>query len=104
MTKAELVAKIAEEAQISQAQANKALGSFISAVCHEVKDSGSISIAGLGSFSISKRAARTGINPRTREPIKIPASNSVKFKCAKALKEAINPPHGHGGSGHGHKK
>jgi DNA-binding protein HU-beta len=90
MTKAELVAKIAEDAQISQAQANKALASFISTVCKEIKDSGSISIAGLGSFNISKRAARTGINPRTRESIQIPASNSVRFKCAKALKELIN--------------
>ncbi|MDR2349506.1 MAG: HU family DNA-binding protein [Deltaproteobacteria bacterium] len=90
MTKAELVAKIAEEASISQAQANKALHSFVQNVCREVKTNGGISVAGLGSFSISKRAARTGINPRTREPIKIAACNSVRFKCAKALKDLVN--------------
>jgi DNA-binding protein HU-beta len=90
MTKAELVARIAEEAQISHAQASKALQSLIGAIHEEIKDPGSINIAGLGSFSISKRSARSGINPRTREPIHIPASNSVKFKCAKALKDHIN--------------
>jgi DNA-binding protein HU-beta len=90
MTKAELVARIAEEAQISQVQASKALQSFINTIYDEIKGPGSINIAGLGSFTISKRAARSGINPRTREPIKIPASNNVKFKCAKALKDSIN--------------
>jgi DNA-binding protein HU-beta len=90
MTKAELVARIAEEASISHAQAGKALQSFINTIHDELKGAGSINIAGLGSFAITKRAARSGINPRTREPIKIPASNSVKFKCAKALKDHIN--------------
>jgi DNA-binding protein HU-beta len=90
MTKAELVAKIAEEAQINQAQAGKALQSFISTVSEQVKETGSITIAGLGTFAVSKRAARSGINPRTKEPIKIPASNTVRFKCAKALKDTLN--------------
>jgi DNA-binding protein HU-beta len=90
MTKAELVARIAEEAQINQAQAGKALQSFIATVSEQVKDSGSISISGLGTFAISRRQARSGINPRTKEPIKIPASNTVRFKCAKALKDALN--------------
>jgi DNA-binding protein HU-beta len=90
MTKAELVAKMADDAQISQAQASRALQSFIATVSEEVKKSGSLNISSLGSFAISKRAARSGINPRTREPIKIPASNSVKFKCSKALKDFIN--------------
>jgi DNA-binding protein HU-beta len=90
MTKAELVARIAEEAQITQTQANKALLSFIAAVSDEIKGAGSINISGLGTFSVSKRAARSGINPRTREPIKIPATNSVKFKCSKSLKDSLN--------------
>ncbi|MDR2340149.1 MAG: HU family DNA-binding protein [Deltaproteobacteria bacterium] len=90
MTKAELVAKIAEEAHINQAQAGKALQSFIATVSEEVRGSGSITIAGLGTFAVSKRQARSGINPRTKEPIKIPASNTVRFKCAKALKDLLN--------------
>ncbi|MDR2611860.1 MAG: HU family DNA-binding protein [Deltaproteobacteria bacterium] len=90
MTKAELVARIAEEAQVTQTQANKALQSFINAVSEEVKGSGSINVTGLGTFSVSKRAARSGINPRTREPIKIPASYGVKFKCSKAIKDSLN--------------
>ncbi|MDR1164325.1 MAG: HU family DNA-binding protein [Deltaproteobacteria bacterium] len=90
MTKAELVAKIAEVANITQTQANKALQTIITAVSDEVKNDRSLNIAGLGTFSVSRRAARSGINPRTREAISIPASNSVKFKCSKALKDVVN--------------
>ena len=90
MTKAELIDKIAEDAQINKAQANKALQSFIQAVSEQVKEPGSITIAGLGTFAVSRRQARSGINPRTKEPIRIPASNTVRFKCAKALKDSLN--------------
>ncbi|MDR2405777.1 MAG: HU family DNA-binding protein [Deltaproteobacteria bacterium] len=90
MTKAELVARLAEDAHINQAQATKALQSFIATVTEQVKDTGAITIAGLGTFAVSRRKARSGINPRTKEPLKIPASNTVRFKCAKALKEYLN--------------
>ncbi|MDR2199620.1 MAG: HU family DNA-binding protein [Deltaproteobacteria bacterium] len=90
MTKAELVAKIAEEAQINNAQASRALQSLIAIVTEEVKKNGNIAIAGLGSFVVSKRQARSGINPRTKEPIKIPASNTVRFKVSKAIKDVLN--------------
>ncbi|MDR3154413.1 MAG: HU family DNA-binding protein [Deltaproteobacteria bacterium] len=90
MTKAELVAKIASEADVTQAQANRALKSFVSAVSDEVKTTGSINVTGLGTFTVAKRPARSGFNPRTREPIKIPASTSVRFKCSKSLKDALN--------------
>jgi DNA-binding protein HU-beta len=90
MTKAELVAKIAEEAQITHAQAGKALQSFVSSLMSEVKNSGSLNIVGLGTFSVAKRQARTGINPRTKEPLQIPASNTVRFKCSKAFKDSVN--------------
>jgi DNA-binding protein HU-beta len=90
MTKAELVAKIAEDAQLTQAQANRALQSLIDAVSAEIQSSGTINVTGLGTFSVSERSARSGINPRTREPIQIPYSKSVKFKCSKALKDALN--------------
>ncbi|MDR1039110.1 MAG: HU family DNA-binding protein [Deltaproteobacteria bacterium] len=98
MTKAELVARIAEEAQLTQAQANKALLCLIAAVSEEIQASRPINVTGLGTFSVSERSARHGINPRTREPIKIPSSKSVKFKCSKALKDALNAPPQHGKS------
>jgi DNA-binding protein HU-beta len=90
MTKAELVARIAEETKITQGQAATALTSLIKAVTDEVLGSGSITVAGLGTFSLVKRAERSGFNPRTKEPLRIPASQSVKFKVAKALKDAVN--------------
>ncbi|MDR3204555.1 MAG: HU family DNA-binding protein [Deltaproteobacteria bacterium] len=90
MTKAELVAKIAEDTDLTQAQATKALNSLLATMIEEIKDSGSINLAGLGSFTLITRAARTGFNPKTKEPLKIPASKSVKFKCSKTLKDSVN--------------
>ncbi|MDR1038403.1 MAG: HU family DNA-binding protein [Deltaproteobacteria bacterium] len=90
MTKAELIAKIAEDAQLTQTQANKALLSFINTVGDEIRSTGSINVTGLGIFSVSERSARTGINPRTREPLSIPASKGVKFRASKALKDSLN--------------
>ncbi|MDR1546246.1 MAG: HU family DNA-binding protein [Deltaproteobacteria bacterium] len=90
MTKAELVAKIAEDADLTQSQATKALNSFLESVKEAIQTDGSVAIAGLGSFSIVERAARRGINPKTREPILIQATKSVKFRPAKALKDSVN--------------
>lgn len=90
MTKAELVAKIAEEADLTQVQATKALNTFIAVVSEEVKENTSISVAGLGSFTLVQRAARQGFNPKTKEPIQIAPSKTVKFRLAKALKDFIN--------------
>lgn len=90
MTKAELVAKIAQDSQLTQAQAAKALNSLLSTIVDEIKESGSIALAGLGSFTLVNRAERAGFNPKTKEPLRIPPSKTVKFKCAKALKETVN--------------
>jgi DNA-binding protein HU-beta len=90
MTKAELVAKIAEDAGLTQTQASKALNSLIDTLGFEVNTNGSLAIAGLGVFSVVTRSARPGINPRTKEPITIPATKNVKFKPAKALKDLVN--------------
>jgi DNA-binding protein HU-beta len=90
MTKAELVAKIAEEANLTQAQTTRAFNSLIGNIANEIKATGNLAIAGLGTFAVVSRAARPGINPRTKEAITIPATKTVKFKCAKALKELVN--------------
>ena len=90
MTKAELIEKMAEDAKITKAEAQRALDSFIGTVVDEVaagKD-GAIQIAGLGSFKAVKREARTGRNPQTGKEIKIAAKTAVKFQAAKAFKEA----------------
>ena len=90
MTKAELVAKIAQDSSLTQAQATKALNSLLSTIVEEISENGGIALAGLGSFTLVKRAERAGFNPKTKEPLRIPPSKTVKFKCAKALKDTVN--------------
>ena len=87
MTKAELVAKIAEKAKITKAQAEAALAAFQCTVTTELVDDGKISLIGFGTFSASKRAARTGRNPQTGKPLKIAAKRVGKFTAGKALKD-----------------
>ncbi len=90
MTKAELIAKIAEETGVTKSQADKVLNTLVETVTEEIKSSGSMTISGLGSFTVVRREARKGHNPKTMAPMDIPASNAVKFKSAKALKDAVN--------------
>ena len=90
MTKAELISKIAEEVGITKNQADKMLATFIDTVVDEIQNNGNMTISGLGSFTVVQREARKGHNPQTKQPIDIPASKAVKFKCAKALKDAVN--------------
>jgi len=90
MTKAELITKLAESAGITKTQADKLLNTLVDVVTDEIKSNGNMTLAGLGSFAVVHREARKGHNPKTMAPMDIPASNSVKFKCAKALKDAVN--------------
>lgn len=90
MTKADLVARIAEEATISKKAASMALDAVVKAIHGVLKNGDKIRIADLGSFSVVKRKARQGVNPRTGKPLKIPASTAPKFAAAKALKETVN--------------
>ncbi|MDR1871341.1 MAG: HU family DNA-binding protein [Deltaproteobacteria bacterium] len=90
MTKAELVAKIATEAKLTQAQSSRALNSLIESLASEIHDAGTMTLSGLGTFTVVSRAARSGVNPRTKEVINIPATNTVRFRCAKALKDLVN--------------
>ena len=90
MNKAELVESIANDADISKAQAQSALDAFVSQVQRSLRKGDKVTIVGFGTFSASKRAARTGRNPQTGSPIKIPAKKVAKFSAGKALKDSIN--------------
>ena len=90
MNKAELIEHIATQADISKAAATRALEAMIGGVKTSLKKNGSVSLVGFGTFTVSKRAARSGRNPRTNEPIKIKASRVPKFRPGKALKDAVN--------------
>lgn len=90
MNKTELIEYIAKSADISKAAAARSLESLIGAVKSTLKKDGSVTLVGFGTFSVSKRAARSGRNPRTGEAIKIKAAKVPKFKAGKALKDAVN--------------
>jgi DNA-binding protein HU-beta len=85
MNKAELVAQVAEETGITKTQANAALDSFIDAVTKTLKKGDKVTLVGFGTFSVSKRQARTGRNPQTGEAIKIKAKKVARFKAGKEL-------------------
>lgn len=89
MTKAELIAKVANDAQIKKADAEKAINSLIKAVSTTIKTKGRLAMAGFGTFVVVQRKAREGRNPQTGKPIKIPAIKVVKFKPGKQLKELV---------------
>ena len=90
MTKAELVEKMAKDAGISKTAAEKVLKSFTAGITKALKKKdGKITLVGFGTFSKVRRKARKGRNPQTGESIKIKASNAVKFKACKALKDAV---------------
>ncbi len=90
MNKTELVAAIAAKADISKKDAEAALKAFTDVVGEQLKKGNKIQLVGFGTFEVSKRAKRTGRNPRTGEEMVIPASKSPKFKPGKALKDVVN--------------
>lgn len=89
MNKGELIAKIAEDANISKAQAKDALDSFIEATSSTLKSGNKVTLVGFGTFSVAERAARTGRNPQTGKEIKIAAKKVVKFKVGKELADEV---------------
>ena len=89
MTKAELIDKMAKDADISKTAAQKAMDSFMDGIKKALKKGNKVTLVGFGTFSVAKRAARKGRNPQTGETIKIKASKSPKFKAGKAFKNAI---------------
>ena len=89
MTKADLVVRIAEKANLTKAAAEKALGAFLEAVEDTLIKEGKLTLTGFGTFAVETRKARKGRNPRTGEVIDIPATKVVKFRPGKLLKEAV---------------
>lgn len=90
MNKGELVDAIASSAGINKAEASAALGAFIDNVTETLKGGGKVTIPGFGTFSVSKREARTGRNPSTGAAIQIPAKNVAKFKPGNTLSDSVN--------------
>ena len=90
MNKTELVAAVAEQADISKKDAEKALKAFVDVVTEEMKKGEKVQLVGFGTFEVSERAAREGRNPQTGKTLKIEACKAPKFKAGKALKDAVN--------------
>ena len=90
MNKTELVAAVAERAEISKKDCEKALKAFVDVVTEQLKADDKVQLVGFGTFEVSKRAAREGRNPQTGKTMKIAACKAPKFKAGKALKDAIN--------------
>ena len=90
MNRTEFVAAIAENAEISKKDAEKAVKAFIDVVAEELKKGEKVQLVGFGTFEVSERAAREGRNPQTGESMTIAASKAPKFKAGKALKDLVN--------------
>lgn len=90
MNKTELIEHIAKTADLSKAASARALDAMITAVKTNLKKGNTVTLVGFGTFSVGKRAARVGRNPRTGDAIKIKAAKVPKFKPGKALKDAVN--------------
>ena len=89
MNKNELISAIAEGSGLSKKDSEKALAATICAITGALKKGDKVQLVGFGIFDVKNRAARTGHNPKTKEPIKIPASRVPQFKAGKALKDAV---------------
>ena len=90
MNKKELVAAIAENAEISKKDAEKAVKAFVEVITEELKKGEKVQLVGFGTFEVTSRAAREGRNPQTGNTMKIAACKAPKFKAGKALKDAVN--------------
>ena len=90
MNKSEMIERMADQAGISKTAAGAALDAATEVIKATLKKGGSVTLVGFGSFTVTKRSARTGRNPRTGDPVKIKASKAPKFTPGKAFKEALN--------------
>ena len=90
MSKTELVEFVAAEAGGSKAEAGRVLDAVLAGIQKGLKKDGKVALVGFGTFSSKKRAAREGINPLTKQPMKIPAKNVVSFKAGAKLKDSVN--------------
>ena len=90
MNKSELIAALAQKAELSKKDAEKALGAFVEVVTETLKAGDKVQLVGFGTFESKARPARTARNPRTGEELKIAASKTAAFKVGKALKDSLN--------------
>ncbi len=90
MNKNDLIARVADHAELGKAEATKAVDGVFEAITEALKDGDEVRLVGFGTFAVTNRAASEGRNPRTGETIKIPASKQPKFKAGKGLKDAVN--------------
>ena len=90
MNKSELIDAVASAADLSKADASRAVDGGIGAVTQALKSGDQVTVVGFGTFLVRQREARAGRNPRTGETIQIKASNNPSFKAGKALKDAVN--------------
>ena len=89
MNKTEFINAVAEKSGLSKVDAKKAGEAFVETVSSELKEGGKVALLGFGSFSVAEKSARKGVNPKTKQPIEIPARKSVKFKAGAELTEII---------------
>ena len=89
MNKTEFISAVAAKSGLSKVDSKKAVDAFIETVGCELKKGGKIALLGFGSFSVTEKAARKGVNPRTKQTINIPARKSVKFKAGAELAESV---------------
>ena len=89
MNKSELISAIVDKAGLAKKDADKALNAFIEIVTEELKSGGKVQLVGFGTFEVKERAARTGINPQTKEQIQIPASKAPVFKAGNTFKNEV---------------
>jgi len=89
MTKADLIEKIAKDAKVTKAAADKAIDSFVDGVTKSLKKGDKVTLIGFGTFSVTQRKARKGRNPQTGKEIKIPARKAPKFSAGQAFKKAV---------------
>ncbi|RHJ86491.1 HU family DNA-binding protein [Parabacteroides sp. AM08-6] len=89
MNKTEFISAVSEKSGLSKVDAKKAVEAFVETVSNELKEGGKVALLGFGSFSVAEKAARKGVNPKTKQAIEIPARKSVKFKAGAELAELV---------------
>ncbi|MCD7936955.1 MAG: HU family DNA-binding protein [Tannerellaceae bacterium] len=89
MNKTEFISAVAEKAGLSKVDAKKAVEAFVETVSEELKAGGKVALLGFGSFSVTEKAARKGVNPKTKQAIDIPARKAVKFKAGAELADIV---------------
>ncbi|MBK6314741.1 MAG: HU family DNA-binding protein [Blastocatellia bacterium] len=90
MNKGDLIDRVSSDAGISKAQADRAIDSVLRGITDSLRKGERVTLVGFGTFGVSQRRARRGVNPQTNEAIKIPATKGVRFSAGKKLKEVVN--------------